>query len=124
MTWLNFLLARGAMTEVKDKGGNTPLLLAVQTSDAEAARTLLQAGSRVNATNSGGETPIIIAVQRRDLPTIRLLITNGADPKITDHITGKNARDYASEDPRGAATLRVLDGAKTKPAEVMGPVIK
>jgi ankyrin repeat protein len=124
MTWLGYLLSKGAQPEIKDRGGNTPLITAAQISDPDAARLLLQYGAKVNATNSGGETPLIIAVQRRDLTTVRLLITNGADPKIADHVTGKNARDYATEDSRGTATLKMLDEAKPKPVTVMGPVAK
>ncbi len=121
-TWLNYLLSLGANTELKDRDGNTPLMTAAQLSDSESIRALLQYGARVNTTNSGGETPLIVSVQRRDLPSIRLLIQNGADPKIADHVAGKNARDYASEDPRGSAALKILEDAKPKAAAVMGPV--
>ena len=121
-TWLAFLLSRGAQTELRDREGNTPLLTAVHISDAESARMLLQYGAKVNATNGRGETPLVVAVQQRDLPSIRLLVTNGADPKIADTMAGKNARDYASEDNRGTAILRILDEAKPKPSTVVGPV--
>lgn len=121
-TWLTYLLSLGAQTELKDRDGNTPLMTAALLSDPDSARVLLQYGAKVNTTNSRGETPLIIAVQRRDLTSVRTLIANGADPKITDHVTGKNARDYASEDPRGSATMKVLDEAKPKPVTVMGPV--
>ena len=120
-TWLGFLLARGAQTELRDREGNTALLTAVHISDADAARMLLQYGAKVNATNSRGETPLVVAVQHRDLPSIRLLVTNGADPRIADTIAGKNARDYASEDNRGTAILRILDEAKPKPSTMVGP---
>jgi ankyrin repeat protein len=120
-SWLAFLLSRGAPIEARDRNGNTPLMTAVQLSDPESVRALLEAGAKVNTTNSGGETPIIVAVQRRDLPSIRLLIQNGADPKIADHVAGKNATEYATDDPRGAATLKVLGDAKPKPTTVMGP---
>lgn len=121
-TWLNYLLSLGANTEFRDRDGNTPLMTAAQLSDSDSVRVLLQYGAKVNTTNSGGETPLIVAVQHRDLVSIRILIQNGADPKITDHVAGKNAREYASEDQRGAATLKILDEAKPKPAIVMGPV--
>lgn len=121
ISYLNFLLGRGAMTEIKDNDGNTPLITAAQLGDVEAVRALLAAGAHVNARNSRGETPLILAVQHRDLPSIRQLVANGADPKMTDTIAGKSARDYAEEDPRGAATIRILDEAKPKPSAVMGP---
>jgi ankyrin repeat protein len=121
-TWLAFLLSRGAPVDGRDNFGDTPLITAMLTSDSDAARILLQYGAKVNGPNSGGETPLIIAVQRRDLASIRLLIANGADPKIADHVTGKTAREYAADDPRGTAILKVLDEAKPKPVVTMGPV--
>jgi uncharacterized protein len=122
-TWLGFLIGRGAQVDSRDRSGNTPLMVAVQLSDPDSARLLLSVGAKVNLANSRGETPLIVAVQHRDLANVRLLITNGADPKLSDTIAGKNARDYAAEDPRGAAILKILDEAKPKAsATVMGPV--
>jgi hypothetical protein len=121
-SWLAFLASRGAPIDGRDNNGDTPLIAAMRTSDAEMAGILLQYGAKVNTPNSGGETPLIIAVQRRDLASIRLLIANGADPKISDHVTGKTAREYATDDPRGSSILKVLDEAKPKPVVTMGPV--
>jgi len=123
MTWLGFLIGRGAQTELRDRDGNTPLMTAVQLSDAAATRLLLQAGAKPNAANSRGETPLIIAVQHRDLPIIRMLLAEGADPKIPDTIAGKSAHDYAAEDRRSDTVLKLLDETKPKPAKVIsGPV--
>ncbi len=121
-TWLGYLLSLGARTEAKDNAGNTPLITAAQLSDPDAVRLLLQSGANVNATNASGETPLIVAVQHRDLASIRQLIQGGADPKITDHVAGKNARDYASEDPRGSAIVTALDEATPPYTPVLGPV--
>lgn len=121
--WINTLLARGAQTELRDRDGNTPLLIAVTLSDADAARALLMYGAKPDSTNARGETPLIIAVQHRDLPTVRLLVGQGANPRTPDTIAGKSARDYAAEDTRGAAILKLLDSANPKPAAgIAGPV--
>jgi len=124
MTWLSFLLGRGASTEIKDRNGMTPLMVAAQTGDADAARLLMSAGANVNAVDTVGETALIFAVHNRDLATARLLIANGANPDIRDTIAGKSARDYATEDRRGDTMLKVLQEAKpTKPkGPVAGPV--
>lgn len=121
--WLAFLLAKGAQPDLKDRAGNTPLILAAQTGDSDAVRTLLSYGANVNAINSQGETAIILATHARDTTTARILIANGANPKLRDTIAGKSASDYAAEDTRGAAMVRILGEAKPKgpSAVISGP---
>ena len=122
-TWLTTLLARGAKTELRDNGGDTPLMAAAKLSDAESLRTLLSYNANPNATDTQGQTPLIVAVQRRDMPSIRLLLASGADPAIADRVAGRTAKDYAAEDARGTAVLRLLEEAKPKSsAAVSGPV--
>lgn len=127
VAWLAFLLDRGAPVDPKDNQGVTPLMAAAQTGDMESARLLIGQGAKVNLVNNSGETSLVMAVHRRDTAMIRLLITSGADPKIPDTIAGKSADDYAREDPRGAAVVRVLADAKpsNKPSgKISGPVIR
>lgn len=112
LTWSNFMLSRGANPNVKDTQGNTALHIAALLGFPEGAELLLSRKAQVNLGNNSGETPLIIAVQQRNLPIVRLLLANGADPKQTDRIAGKSARDYAAEDPRGAAVLKLLDENK------------
>ena len=121
--WLGVLLAHGAQTEVHDRDGDTPLLIAAKLSDPDSTRQLLQYGARVNATDGNGETPLIMAVQHRDMATARLLLANGADPKIADTVAGKSARDYAAEDTRSTAMLKLIEETKAAPkGPIAGPV--
>jgi len=124
MTWSNFLLGRGANPNLKDNKGNSALHYAALLGFQEGAALLLGQGAQVNAVNSGGESPLIVAVQQRDVGMVRLLLASGGDPRLPDRIAGKSARDYAADDPRAAAVLKIIDESKTavkaKP-KVAGP---
>ena len=121
-TWLGFLLSKGADPNLKDQDGNTPLIDATQIGFQDGARLLIIANAQVNLGNGRGETPLIYAVHGRDLGMVRLLLANGANPRQPDRITGKSARDYAAEDPRAAAMLKLIDETSPKPkANVQGP---
>jgi ankyrin repeat protein len=123
MTWLSFLLGQGANPDIRDNTGNTPLTMAAQLGFTEGADLLLRGGAAINQGNNSGETALIIATQQRDIPMVRVLLANGADPRKADRIAGKSAHDYAAEDPRAAAVLKILDAAppvKAKP-QMSGP---
>jgi ankyrin repeat protein len=119
-TWLAFLLAKGAKPDIRDNEGATPLLAAAQLGFVDGVRTLLAEGASVNLANSRGETPLIMAVHNRDAATVRVLLAGGANPAQPDRIAGKSARDYAAEDPRSSAVLKMIDDAK--PVKPKGPV--
>ena len=107
--WIGFLLQRGANPALADRNGLTPLLQAAQLGFVEGARALINGRANVNQANTRGETALHIAVQRRDIARVRLLIASGADPDVTDSVTGMSARDYAARDNRAAAILAALD---------------
>lgn len=116
LTWLGFLLSRGARPDLQSNDGTTPLMLAAQIGWRDGAERLLIRRANVNLANSRGETALILAVQRMDLPMVRLLMAQGADPNQTDSIAGYSAIDYARQDRRAAAILRVLEGADRAPS--------
>ncbi|HST36900.1 MAG TPA: ankyrin repeat domain-containing protein [Allosphingosinicella sp.] len=117
LSWLAFMLGRGARPDLGDRDGNTPLILAAQIGWRDGAEQLLARGASVNLGNSSGETPLIFAVRRRDLPMVRLLISQRADPNQTDHSSGNSAIDYARQDARSAIILRELE----RPAPAAAP---
>jgi ankyrin repeat protein len=122
-TWLSFLIGKGARVDLQNQAGNTPLSLAAQLGWTEGAQLLLSRRASVDLANSRGETPLILAVQRRDLAMVRLLLGRGANPKKTDSVAGYSAIDYARQDPRAAAILKLLE-APQKPAKpVAGPTL-
>jgi ankyrin repeat protein len=126
VTYLTFLLAKGARPDIKDNQGNTPLIAAAQLGFGEGISPLIEYGANVNAVNDRGENALILAVQARDLTTVRLLLASGANPKAVDHIAGMSARDYAAQDRRSAAILKVIDEtpAQKPKGNVAGPQLK
>ncbi|MEO5867326.1 MAG: ankyrin repeat domain-containing protein [Sphingomonas sp.] len=122
LTYVRYLLARGADPNIKDNAGNTPLMAAVVGGYGELIDPLVKGHADVNLANRGGETPLILAVQRRDIDMIRTLLSNGADPDQRDHLQGLSAREYAHQDPRGVPMAKVIDGTPKKAkAQVAGP---
>ena len=121
LTWLTFLLGKGARPDIQSNRGETPLTLAAQIGWVEGAEQLLARRASVNLANGRGETPLVLATQRRDIAMVRLLLSRGADPKRTDNVAGMSALDYAKQDPRAGAVLKLLE-AKAAPAKpVAGP---
>jgi ankyrin repeat protein len=112
LTWLAFLLARGARPDLQANDGTTPLIMAAQIGWGEGAQQLLSRGANPNVANRNGETPLIYAVRRRDLAMVRLLMSQRADPNHTDNV-GYSALDYARQDSRATALLRELE--RTRP---------
>ena len=116
---LGFLLARGARPDLQSNDGSTPLILAAQIGWMQGAELLLARRASVDLANNRGETPLILAVQRRDMAMVRLLLSHGANPNLADTLAGYSAFDYARQDRRAAAVLRLLEqapAARPRPA--------
>lgn len=121
--WTRYLLAHGARTDLSDRAGRFPLMLAVEKRFVEGIEMLIDAKADVNQTNRSGETALIRAVQMRNLPIIRQLMSAGADPDKRDALAGMSARDYATRDIRDPAILAALEQKKApaRSAPVQGP---
>ena len=63
LTWLNFILSRGARPDIQNNQGETPLTLAAQLGWVDGAQLLLARRASVDLPNGRGETPLILAVQ-------------------------------------------------------------
>jgi ankyrin repeat protein len=121
LTWLAFLLGKGARPDLQSNRGDTPLTLAAQIGWLEGVEQLLAKRAAVDLPNGRGETALILATQRRDVPLVRLLLSRRADPKRTDNVAGMSALDYAKQDPRAGAVLKLLEAKVTPAKPVAGP---
>lgn len=109
--WIQFLTAKGANPNTRDKKGVSPLMLASSLGFIEGLQALLDAGARVDDANDAGETALISAVHRRDTNMMRVLLKAGANPDRADN-SGRSARDYARLE--GSSLLAEID-KNTKP---------
>jgi ankyrin repeat protein len=114
--WLGLLYQKGANLNLKDREGNTPLILATLTRWSEGVATLIRLKAQVNAQNRLGETALLKAVQARDVALTKALIDAGASPDIADN-SGISARAAAEADPRAASIAKLL---KDVPVKAMG----
>ena len=124
MTWLAFLLGRGADPNIADDRGETPLIISSRLGWAEGAKLLLGTGAKVDALNKLGETALIAAVQGRQMAMVRLLLESGADPDKADRAAGYSARDYARRDGRSTEITRLIETVKPKTKVFSGPVLR
>ena len=121
LSWLRFLMNKGARVDAQNRDGDAPLTVAAQLGWSEGAEQLLARGAAVDVANRRGETPLIVAVQRRDLAMVRLLLAKGADPKKADRVAGYSALDYAKRDGRSASILKALEAPAAVTKETFGP---
>lgn len=121
VTWLSFLLSKGANPDMRDGTGNTALMLSAQLGFAEGLSLLIDRRAQVDLANNRGETPLMRAVQNRDIATVRTLLNAGANPNKADTSSGLTARQYAERDMRSAAIVKAMDEAKPKPKAKVGP---
>jgi ankyrin repeat protein len=122
LSWLTYLLGKGARPDIQNREGTTPLIIAAQLGWLEGASILLRGRAAVDHPNGRGETPLIFAVQNRDQAMVRLLLGKGANPKRPDNSAGLSAIDYARRDARSAALLKMLQAPPAAPVrEIAGP---
>lgn len=121
LTWMQFLIGKGANVNIRDARGQTPLVIASNYSFVEGVDLLVARGARVDESNNAGETPLITAVHNRNLALVRLLIKAGANPLRADN-SGRSAIDYAALEGKNGSIYAELESAgKAKAAASAKP---
>lgn len=114
LTWMSFLIGKGANVNIRDNRGQTPLVIAVNIGFDEGVELLVEQKARVDEPNSAGETPLITAVHNRKIALMRILLKAGANPDRRDN-SGRSARDYAMIDGKSSQLVSEIE-SNAKPA--------
>lgn len=124
ITWLSFLIGKGANVNLADDRGHTPLETAVSFGWRDGVELLLSRKARTDISNDAGETPLIFAVHRRDMDMVKALLDAGADPDRADN-SGRSAREYAKVEnsPQISQVIEQAAAKGKKKAAVYGPVM-
>ena len=110
LTWVRFIIAKGANVNARNNKGATPLQMASNLGFSEGAELLVKLGAKVDEPNATGETPLIAATHRRDAALARVLLKAGANPARNDN-SGRSALDYAALDGRSNPVLAEIVAA-------------
>ena len=128
LTWMSFLIGKGANVNAHDGRSTTPLQLAVTLGFPEGVDLLISQRAQIDEPNSQGETPLISAVHRRDTGILRVLLKAGADPDRADN-SGRSARDYALLGGRSNSLVSEIEtsakprGQRAGPQRTYGPAL-
>jgi hypothetical protein len=91
---VEFLLAKGARTEMHDNTGNTALMGVCFRGYKEIVSMLIYAGADINQRNNQGATALTFAATFGNLEIAEMLLERGADIKARD-VRGKSPLDHA-----------------------------
>lgn len=96
---IDWLLARGAEKNRRDKNGDTPLHYAAQSPFAGGTQKLLAVGAETDARNNKSETPLYYAVMFERAESVQMLIAAGADENAARH-DGETPRSLAPKEDK------------------------
>ena len=116
---VEFLLEKGAKTEIRMKGGQTPIFRAViQKQDEDylqerygtIVQMLIDAGVNIEAIDENGQTPLFYAA-KSDVLLAEILLRAGANTDAVDK-NGKKPVDYAQDEKMKAKFAQTVEQPK------------
>ncbi len=119
---LTLLLDNGADPDAANPDGKNLLFLAIEKSDLETLKLLIQKNININKKYLSGKYPLIHAIYKRNGAIIRLLIDSGANTNIKDEtgntplVAAVESKDVQVTDylVRGGADVNVTNSAGKK----------
>ncbi|MCP4220210.1 MAG: hypothetical protein GY765_36600 [bacterium] len=111
-----YLLSKGARTDIGDVDGDTPLHWTADGGKVETAKLLLDGGAALESKNKNGYTPLYWAVTRRHKKMVNLLVDTFYRSKPTGRIetAGISIHDAAGCGNKKLLTLMVANGVDKK----------
>jgi len=114
------LIEKGTDINARDKGGETPLFLAVLAKTDEVAEFLIAKGADIDARDNLGMTPLYYALEGGSKNMIELLISKGADVNATNKF-GATPLHVASQRTKDVVELLITKGAQMNGRVTGGP---
>ena len=101
---VRLLVQRGHRVGARDQAGNTPLHLAAEAGNKEAARVLVHSGAPSQERNSAGLTPLHVAAKQGHAGVAAVLL-GGLASGAVDPLTSVGARSAAANTQQGLSYL-------------------
>nr|XP_009481922.1 PREDICTED: ankyrin-3-like [Pelecanus crispus] len=110
LTIMEYLISKGAKTDVKDKKGRTPLHRAAEKGHGDAVKVLLRCGAYMYSLDTEGKTPLDLAAQNNHSHILKMLLKEEAR-------SYRNQRNFlhmaALKDDSSLAKMLLKAGAST-----------
>lgn len=104
------------MTDRRDRGDSTPLLVAVENGHERIAMMLIEQDCNVNAQNAQGVSPLMLAIERQSQELVGAMMARRGNPSLKD-ASGRSGVDRAENWAAGKALLGPASPTPSAPAE-------
>lgn len=112
LTFLIFLLGKGADINQKDEGERNPLHFAAQSGNLEIVKFLVEHGVQINATTGWGNTPMMLAIPYGQNEVVKYLLDHGANVNAANELGNTALHLAAARNMTEMSALLIKKGAK------------